>query len=206
MWSLISQAIFKPDLPQVNTTLPLLYHPETTSSSTSTTTKVASPAQPYTPFCCDHQIPSSHPISHILTLFLRALTLRRQQLIHTNTNTTSPTTTLFQTKMSSPTVSFNNNQTVIEFEISANMKYSQRTFQQKYYVPTQGLQRTDVELYPEGAFHEVSLMEVEGMRATRGGKQDWGFLKRDDVAKERVTWSCEGCGWGYWVRVVTNSE
>lgn len=215
MWSLLSQAIpiLKPLSEQSNITAPLFRGSDTTSDYESTVSfKVATPQQPRTLLCCpSHQIPSSHPTSHVLNLFLRALDLRRQQIYHpVNPVSTStlfhPLLSCHQPKSEPPPPDVTN-QTIIELETCTKDKSLGRTFRQKYYVPAVNLQRTEINIYPEGAFREVSFEIIEKLkRAAGGGKEDWGFVTRDEVVKNRASWCCERCGWIYWIRVIEVGE
>lgn len=207
MWSIFQNIpIFNPPPPQTETPAPFLFSSETTISSSSTlkpSDNLASQAT--TPFCCaKYQIPTSCPTSHILTLFLRALTLRQQEIHHPNqTPSSSSTNTFFQPFPSNLTLTESahslQNATIIELETSAKQpNYLSRIYKQKYYIPRQDLQRTDVEIYPGGAFYEISFQEVARIK----GGGNWDFLRKDEAVKDRVSWRCEGCGGAYWARVI----
>lgn len=49
----------------------------------------------------------------------------------------------------------------------------------------------------EMRFREVSVKWFEQMK--QKGKGDWGFVDKDEVVDDRVSWSCEVCGWKFWV-------
>jgi hypothetical protein len=210
MWSLLNALpIFKPTVTkpptQIDSVYPLLIRSESTSSTSSSperNVKLATPPQGKTPFCCpNHQIPSSAcPTSHNLTLFLRALTLRHQELQHANTISSK---TFFQPLIKADLSRTSRSPIIIELEISTKLDSVRRIFAQRYFVPRQGLQRTDIEMYPEGAFYEISLKEVERIRGSPGM---WDFFKKDEATRDRVAWYCEKCSGGYWVRVILRGE
>ncbi|KUJ21990.1 uncharacterized protein LY89DRAFT_768261 [Mollisia scopiformis] len=161
------------------------------------------------PFCCPSlDLPIYSPTSHALTLFLRALTIRRQHI--TTITSSSSSTLLFSPLFPLNTLPFPHQTQqqleIIEFETISSDRTFDRKFQHRYFIIVPGRDISDVEMDLGGNFREVSISWVEEERRKGDDGGGWGFVGRDEVVRDRVGWRCEDCGVGYWVRLIGVGE